>query len=107
MSKLKQGCRLVPTAFGMAPLNRDEYNQAEFDSVYKPKHYADKEIEPICYIRSTLTVEEFVGYCIGNVLKYVSRWRKKGGLEDLKKADTYMMWAVKAVENEGAGNEKN
>ena len=54
---MKQEYRLVPTAFGMAPLNKDEYDQAEFDDVYKPKHYANKEIEPIRYIRSILTVE--------------------------------------------------
>ena len=37
-------------------------------------------------------------YCLGNVIKYVSRWRKKGGAEDLKKAQVYLSWAVESAE---------
>ena len=72
------------------------------DSVNHPPHYADKKIEVIDYIRDTLTAEGFVDYCIGNVIKYVSRWRKKGGVEDLKKAQVYLGWAIeKEGENDG------
>ena len=60
------------------------------DAVNHPSHYADKQIEVIDYIRDTLNGEEFVGYCCGNVMKYVSRWRKKDGLQDLKKAAVYL-----------------
>ncbi len=31
-----------------------------------------------------------LGYLDGNVIKYVARWRKKGGLEDLRKAQHYL-----------------
>lgn len=75
----------------------------KFDSVTKPQHYADKEIEVIDYIRDTLTTEEFIGYCVGNVIKYVSRWRSKGGEEDLKKAQTYINWASEIAESEAFG----
>lgn len=68
------------------------------DPVNRPSHYADKAIEVIAYIKDTLTQEEFVGYCLGNVIKYVSRWRKKGGVEDLKKAQVYLGWAVGKAE---------
>ena len=68
------------------------------DAVNHPSHYADKQIEVIAYIKDTLTPDEFVGYCLGNVLKYVSRWRKKGGIEDLKKAQVYLGWAVEKAE---------
>lgn len=72
------------------------------DSVNHPTHYADKQIEVIDYIRDTLTAEGFVDYCIGNVIKYVSRWRKKGGKEDLEKARVYLDWAIeKEGENDG------
>lgn len=70
------------------------------DNVNHPSHYADKSIEVIDYIRDTLTKEEFEGYCIGNVLKYVSRWRKKGGEEDLEKAQVYLGWAVESAKRE-------
>ena len=107
MERSNRRAELEPSEYGMAPKDRKRYNEADFDNVYKPKHYAGKEIEPICYIRATLSDEEFIGYCIGNVIKYISRWREKGGLEDLRKADVYMMWAVKAVENRQMGVASN
>lgn len=72
------------------------------DSVNHPSHYAGKQIEVIDYIRDTLTEEETTGFCCGNVLKYVSRWRKKGGVEDLKKARVYLDWMIEAAEQEAA-----
>ncbi len=68
------------------------------DNVLHPTHYADKQIEVIDYIRDTLPPSGFVDYCLGNVLKYVSRWRRKGGVEDLKKAQVYLNWAILMAE---------
>ena len=68
------------------------------DMVHSPSHYADKQIEVIDYIRDTLTPDGYVDYCLGNVLKYVSRWRKKGGVEDLNKAQVYLGWAIQQAE---------
>ena len=31
-----------------------------------------------------------IGYLPGNATKYISRWRKKGGIQDLRKASTYL-----------------
>lgn len=69
------------------------------DNVNSPSHYADKQIEVIDYMYDTLSKDEFIGYCIGNVIKYTSRWRKKNGKEDLKKALTYLKWAVQASDD--------
>lgn len=44
-------------------------------------HYKDCPIQPIEYI-----VANKLGYAEGAVVKYVTRWRSKGGLEDLQKA---------------------
>lgn len=66
------------------------------DNVNSPAHYTQGGIETIDYIRAKLTPEEFVGYCKGNVLKYVSRAQHKGGLEDLRKAGKYIEFAVKS-----------
>ena len=40
-----------------------------------PPHYhvSGREIQPIVLMRLGLTDEEFEGYCIGNVMKYVLR----------------------------------
>lgn len=82
----------------------DPSGKPEFDAVQRPSHYADKSIEVIDYIRDTLTHAGFIDFCLGNVIKYVSRWRKKGGVEDLKKASVYLNWAIEA-EKETKGNE--
>jgi hypothetical protein len=48
-------------------------------------HYKSMKIQPVEYIHAN-----GLGYFEGNVVKYVSRWRSKGGLQDLKKARHYL-----------------
>lgn len=72
-------------------------SEAASDPVNSPSHYVGK-IECIDYLRDKLTKEEFTGFCMGNVLKYSSRWRKKDGLQDLKKAKVYLDWAIENEE---------
>ena len=48
-------------------------------------HYKDKAIQPIEYIHAN-----GLGFCEGNVVKYVSRWKEKGGVADLEKARHYL-----------------
>ena len=48
-------------------------------------HYKDKGIQPIIYIHANE-----LGFCEGNVVKYVTRWRSKNGIADLKKAIRYL-----------------
>ena len=48
-------------------------------------HYKNKAIQPWDYI-----ISNNIGYLEGNVIKYVSRWRDKGGVDDLKKAQHYL-----------------
>lgn len=48
-------------------------------------HYSKKEIQPWDYIAANNLC-----YFAGNAVKYVSRWRDKGGVEDLRKAIHYL-----------------
>lgn len=48
-------------------------------------HYKDQAIQPVEYIHANN-----IGYMEGNVIKYVSRWRKKNGIADLEKAKHYI-----------------
>ena len=48
-------------------------------------HYRDKGIQPIIYIHANN-----LGFCEGNVVKYVTRWRDKNGIADLEKAKHYL-----------------
>ena len=47
-------------------------------------HYADKAIQPIDYI-----MQNNLNFCEGSIVKYITRWREKGGVEDLRKVKHY------------------
>jgi len=53
-------------------------------------HYTELAIQPWAAMESWLSTEEFSGYLRGCAIKYLARCRKKGGLEDLKKARHYL-----------------
>ena len=55
------------------------------DNVNSPDHYTQGDIEVIDYI-----LDQKFNYLEGNVIKYVSRYRNKGGIEDLRKAKWYL-----------------
>ena len=48
-------------------------------------HYKDMAIQPIQY-----SLANKLGFCEANVVKYVSRWKQKNGIEDLRKAKHYI-----------------
>ena len=48
-------------------------------------HYKSQAIQPWDYIAANN-----LGYFEGNVVKYVSRWKDKGGVSDLEKAKHYL-----------------
>lgn len=52
-------------------------------------HY-QTAIQPIDYI-----LDNNLGYCEGNVIKYVSRHASKNGAEDIKKAIHYLEFILK------------
>tara|TARA_R110000824_G_scaffold21401_2_gene79757 strand:- start:446 stop:661 length:216 start_codon:yes stop_codon:yes gene_type:complete len=58
-------------------------------------HYKDNAIQPWDFI-----VSNGLGYLEGNVVKYVSRHKKKGGMEDLRKAKHYLDKLIE-VESDG------
>lgn len=55
--------------------------QEKGDNVFRPKHYTQWKIEPFTFLMLNR-----VPFAEASVCKYVLRWRKKNGLEDLKKA---------------------
>ena len=59
------------------------------DVVNSPPHYNKSRIECIDAIESA-TDEGFEHYLQANIIKYVWRYRYKGGVEDLKKAKWYL-----------------
>lgn len=59
------------------------------DNINHPAHYTGL-IETIDFIRDKTTQEGFEGFLVGNILKYMSRYKKKNGVEDLRKAEWYL-----------------
>jgi len=55
-------------------------------------HY-QTEIQPWDYI-----IANDIGYLEGNVIKYVSRYKKKGGVADLRKAQHYLQKLIETIE---------
>ena len=73
-----------------------------FDDVQNPQHYTDSRIEVIDYIE-----DKNLGFCLGNVVKYVSRAGKKQSadktskekmIQDLKKARWYLDRRIREIE---------
>lgn len=70
------------------------------DMVNHPSHYiASNGLEAINVIKAfTEDLEGYEAVATGNALKYILRWKKKNGIEDIKKAIFYLNDLVKTLE---------
>ncbi|QLF85404.1 hypothetical protein vBEfaS271_35 [Enterococcus phage vB_EfaS-271] len=73
----------------------------ESDLIDNQSHYTVNGIQPIQIMKANMTKEEFRGFLEGNILKYPLRYKHKNGLEDLKKAKTYLTWLIEDIEERG------
>lgn len=48
-------------------------------------HYKDMPIQPVEFIHANN-----IGFCEGAAIKYLCRWRSKGGVQDLQKAKHFI-----------------
>lgn len=62
-------------------------------------HYRDHKVQPWDVMREYMTEGEFRGFLWGNIIKYMLRWRTKGGLEDLRKAEHYLSKLIKEADD--------
>jgi hypothetical protein len=56
-------------------------------------HYMDKAIQPWDYI-----VSNDLGFLEGNIIKYVTRWKDKNGVDDLRKAQHYLAKLIEVAD---------
>ena len=70
------------------------------DNVNNPTHYTG-EVECIEAIKSSISNESFKGYIKGNIIKYIWRYERKNGIEDLLKAQWYVNRLVKEIQKNG------
>ena len=79
----------LPITLEMTPEEEEELERMIATSALNKQvggsHYRDKGIQPIIYIHANN-----LGFCEGNVVKYVTRWREKNGIADLEKAKHYL-----------------
>lgn len=80
------------------------------DNVNHPQHYTNGNIECIDAIESACTGSDgYEGFLVGQVVKYVWRYKHKGKpVEDLKKADYYLQQLIQyeSGKEEKSDNEK-
>lgn len=78
----------------------------EVKAVEHPEHYSGK-VECIDCIESAVAeLNGFEGFLAGNVIKYVFRFKRKNGKEDLQKAEWYLSKLMEMQEdNENEDNE--
>jgi len=75
-------------------------SELQDDPVNRPKHYRQGGIECIDAIKSAVTGATPVeAVFVANIIKYVWRYRKKNGVNDLEKAQ----WYLKALIDEVRG----
>lgn len=70
--------------------NLDGYRDTKESSVSNQPHYTQFKIQPLDFIEAN-----GLGYHVGNIVKYVCRYKKKNGKEDLLKARDYLDRLIK------------
>jgi hypothetical protein len=64
-----------------------------FDKQEGGSHYKDMAIQPLEYIH-----KNGIGFAEGCAIKYLTRWRAKNGVEDLKKAKHFIEMLIEMEE---------
>lgn len=77
------------------PEQWDRASSSAFDHQISGSHYKDAAIQPIEFI-----VANDLGFIEGNVVKYIVRWRKKNGVEDLRKVRHYIDMLIELATRE-------
>lgn len=76
------------------PLRRSLSDEGPADPT-SPEHYSRWEIEPIRFI-----MENDLPFWLGNIIKYTMRYDAKDGLQDLRKARSYLDRKIAEMEEE-------
>lgn len=69
------------------------------DIINEPSHYKGRHgLEAIEVVRNFGNDDMIAGFYWGNAIKYMTRYRNKNGLEDLKKARKNLNWLIEHTE---------
>ena len=97
-------CTTINNSPGEKPSNWIPDNKP--DMVNNPQHYqSENGLEVIDVIEAfTADLKGIDAVCTANAIKYICRWNKKNGIEDLKKAEWYLQRLIRHRELEEAKN---
>ncbi len=69
---------------------------SDYDVITHPSHYNIDGIEPAEFMESLGIAED---YYAGNIIKYISRYKHKNGIEDVQKAKQYTKMLLELLES--------
>lgn len=78
---------------------KHNFDLPEVDNVYHPSHYKldGLDVESIDVVKSVLGQDGFRDFCLGNILKYAIRCKKKGMYyKDIQKTKRYCEFIIKS-----------
>lgn len=96
--KLCERCGMLPSSCNCTlpgGVERVE-KQSALDVQVAGGHYKDLKIQPIEYIHAN-----GIPFAEGSVIKYVTRWRAKGGIKDLEKARHFIDLLIELEKRHG------
>ena len=70
-----------------------EIGDSALDQQISGTHYKKLAIQPVTYIHANN-----IGFMEGSAIKYLSRWRDKGGIADLEKAKHFIEMLIELEE---------
>ena len=77
--------------FGMEYYNATDADKSPLSVQVGGNHYKTKAIQPVEYCMANE-----IGFMEGSVIKYVTRWKDKGGVDDLRKARHFLDMLIDA-----------
>lgn len=79
-------------------MKKSETTKSKDDMVQHPSHYTQGGIECLDAIKAaTVDKQGIEAVCVANVIKYIWRFEKKNGLQDIDKALFYLKYLRKEV----------
>lgn len=83
--------RQVPVKVIEAKEVKADNQEVKANDPINPNHYKQGKVECIdCIESATSSLTGFEGFCTGNAIKYLYRWKQKGGVTDLLKSQWYI-----------------
>ena len=92
---MKEFPELKPKPSCLCPPTVLDNNSSALDVQEGGGHYKSLKIQPIEFIMAN-----DLSYNQGNVIKYVTRYKDKNGIEDLRKAKHYIDFMIEELEND-------